>query len=150
MATLTWISWFPWIVIDFTVDVKSLKKGVLDTMFFKFSWLLLLLCWIVSYILLFTTSQIIWVSNPVQDLKILHMLVSHMFLSQWKQNSILYYDTLYVIIQGGHQSGLWQPGKVRKKKSIFKVIQRNSENVRKSQKTSGRAFWKVQGKINIK
>ena len=40
--------------------------------------------------------------------------------------SILCYDTLYVIIQSGQQSGVVQSGKLRKKKYLFKVGQRKS------------------------
>ena len=44
-----------------------------------------------------------------------------MLSNQCKQNSLLFYDALYAIIQGCHKSGVVQLGKGRKKKVILKV-----------------------------
>ena len=43
-----------------------------------------------------------------------------MISNQCKQDSILCYETLYVI-QGGQESGVVWSGKVRKEKGLFKV-----------------------------
>ena len=136
VATVTWISSFPWIILGFFSACKILEKwsfehNVLDNVHnVQFSWFFSLQ-WLFSDILFSHTyaNRL----NFKHCMNVLHMHLHIMFSSQCKQNKIVYCDILHVIIQGCQQSGVAQSGKSRKKKYFSKV----SQKVRKCQ-----GIWK--------
>lgn len=82
----------------------------------------------------------------MHDLSILHMQLHIMFFSQYKQNSILWYDTLC------DHSG-WPAVRVGifreyKEENFLKVSQGKSKNGKEFGKKSARFVRKFQGKLN--